>query len=170
MKEVNVTKSELDKAIDLIKYAVQSGESFEVVLMFHPEQVRNTTMGVSEELVPEITEDLEQVYSEYLNRLGFRANLKGYRYSRRACVMLHNDPEYINGITKRLYPDLAREFDTTPSRVERAIRHAIESAWSLGDVELIEDIFWYSVNHTKGKPTNSEFLAMLVDYIRLRRR
>ena len=170
MREVNVTKSELDKAIDLIKYAVQSGESFEVLVKFHPEQVKNITMEVSEELVPGITGDLEKVYSDYLGKLGFRAHLKGYRYTRRACIMIHDDPSYLNGITKRLYPELAREFNTTPSRVERAIRHSIETAWSIGDVEFIESLFGYSVKSSKGKPTNSEFLAMLADYIRLRRK
>lgn len=174
MKEVNVSKSELDKVIDLINYAFSFGKPFEMILRFNPEQEESIVSASSDmkDHVSEVSEYdseeyLEQIYTKYLIRLGFKANLKGYNYSRRALLMIHEDPDCINYITKRLYPQLAKEFNTTSSRVERAIRHAIETAWENGDMELIEEIFGYTVSKHKGKPTNSEFIALLADYIRV---
>ena len=90
-----------------------------------------------------------------------------YQYLREAIMMVVNDIEVINQITKQLYPDIAKKFHTTPSRVERAIRHAIEVAWSRGKADEVENIFGYTVSATKGKPTNSEFIAMIADKLRL---
>ena len=95
------------------------------------------------------------------------AHIKGYQYLREAIMMVVNDIEVINQITKQLYPDIAKKFHTTPSRVERAIRHAIEVAWSRGKADEVENIFGYTVSATKGKPTNSEFIAMIADKLRL---
>ena len=95
------------------------------------------------------------------------AHIKGYQYLREAIIMVVNDIEVINQITKSLYPQIAKRFKTTPSRVERAIRHAIEVAWGRGQQEAVESIFGYTISASKGKPTNSEFIAMIADKLRL---
>jgi two-component system response regulator (stage 0 sporulation protein A) len=103
-----------------------------------------------------------------LHDIGVPAHIKGYQYLREAIIMSVNDIEVINAVTKVLYPTVAKKFQTTPSRVERAIRHAIEVAWDRGDVDEIQNIFGYTVSNIKGKPTNSEFIAMLADNLSLK--
>ena len=98
------------------------------------------------------------------------AHIKGYQYLREAIILTINDMDIINAVTKVLYPEVARKFNTTPSRVERAIRHAIEVAWDRGDIETLQKFFGYTVSNIKGKPTNSEFIAMIADCLSLRRR
>ena len=95
------------------------------------------------------------------------ANIKGYQYLRDAILMTINDNEMINAVTKQLYPEVAKRHKTTSSRVERAIRHAIEVAWSRGKMDTIDELFGYTVSNGKGKPTNSEFIALIADKIRL---
>ena len=95
------------------------------------------------------------------------AHIKGYQYLREAIIMVVNDIDVINQITKSLYPKIADKFTTTPSRVERAIRHAIEVAWGRGQQDVVENIFGYTISAAKGKPTNSEFIAMIADKLRL---
>ncbi len=95
------------------------------------------------------------------------AHIKGYHYLRDAIIMSVNDMEMLGAVTKILYPAIAKKHNTTSSRVERAIRHAIEVAWSRGRIETIEDLFGYTINEGKGKPTNSEFIALIADKIRL---
>ena len=95
------------------------------------------------------------------------AHIKGYQYLREAIIMSVNDPEMLNSITKILYPTIAKTFQTTSSRVERAIRHAIEVAWNRGKMDTIDELFGYTINAEKGKPTNSEFIAMIADKLRL---
>ena len=102
-----------------------------------------------------------------MHDLGVPAHIKGYQYLRDAIMMVIEDLEMINGVTKLLYPDIAKKYKTTSSRVERAIRHAIEVAWNRGQVEVIDEIFRYTISNGKGKPTNSEFIAMIADKIRL---
>ena len=99
--------------------------------------------------------------------VGVPAHIKGYQYMRDAIMMAVQDREIISAVTKRLYPELAKNHKTTPSRVERAIRHAIEVAWNRGKVDAINDLFGYTINTRKGKPTNSEFIAMVADTLRL---
>ena len=101
---------------------------------------------------------------------GVPAHIKGYQYLREAIIMSVEDTEMLNSITKILYPSIAKKFQTTPSRVERAIRHAIEVAWSRGKMETLDALFGYTINIGKGKPTNSEFIALIADKIRLRYR
>ena len=115
-------------------------------------------------------EEVVAIATEYLHKLGVPAHIKGYQYIRTAIIMVVQDMDLINYITKDLYPDLAKVYKTTPSRVERAIRHAIEVAWSRGDQDSIQAVFGYTLNSNKGKPTNSEFIAMVADDIRLRLR
>ena len=99
--------------------------------------------------------------------IGIPAHIKGYQYLREAILIAVNDMDVINAVTKVLYPEVARRYNTTPSRVERAVRHAIETAWDRGDLETLQRYFGYTVSNTKGKPTNSEFIAMIADRIRL---
>ena len=110
---------------------------------------------------------LEIKVTNVIHEIGVPAHIKGYQYLRDGIMMVVNNIEIINQITKQLYPDLAKKYKTTPSRVERAIRHAIEVAWNRGQLETVEAIFGYTVNSNKGKPTNSEFIAMIADKLRL---
>lgn len=111
--------------------------------------------------------NLEVEVTSVMHEIGVPAHIKGYQYLRDAIMMVVKDLDIINSITKQLYPTIAREYNTTPSRVERAIRHAIEVAWSRGQVDAIDSLFGYTVNLGKGKPTNSEFIAMVADKLRL---
>lgn len=111
--------------------------------------------------------NLEVEVTNIMHEIGVPAHIKGYQYLRDAIMMVVKDLDIINSITKQLYPTIAREYNTTPSRVERAIRHAIEVAWSRGQVDAIDSLFGYTVNIGKGKPTNSEFIAMVADKLRL---
>lgn len=110
---------------------------------------------------------LEVKVTNAIHDVGVPAHIKGYQYVREAIMMTVKDEDVINAVTKTLYPNLASVFNTTPSRVERAIRHAIEVAWNRGQIEVHDRIFGYTVNSNKGKPTNSEFIAMIADRLRL---
>ncbi len=112
-------------------------------------------------------ENLEALVTNIIHEIGVPAHIKGYQYLREAIMMVVKDIDIINQITKQLYPEIARKYKTTPSRVERAIRHAIEVAWGRGQQETVESIFGYTVSAAKGKPTNSEFIAMIADKLRL---
>ena len=114
--------------------------------------------------------DLESTVTEVIHEIGVPAHIKGYQYLREAIILTIGDMEIINAVTKELYPAVAKKFATTPSRVERAIRHAIEVAWDRGDVETLQRFFGYTVSNVKGKPTNSEFIAMIADSLTLRRK
>ncbi|MBQ7283914.1 MAG: sporulation transcription factor Spo0A [Oscillospiraceae bacterium] len=111
--------------------------------------------------------DLEVRISDILHTMGVPAHIKGYTFLRQAIIMVIKDPEVISLVTKRLYPDVAALNKTTASRVERAIRHAIEVAWDRDNVEIMNDYFGYTINNMRGKPTNSEFIAMISDRLRL---
>lgn len=111
--------------------------------------------------------DLESEITNIIHEIGIPAHIKGYMYLREAITMVVNNIELLSAVTKELYPAIAKRFNTTASRVERAIRHAIEVAWSRGEVETINKIFGYTVHNDKGKPTNSEFIAMVADKLRL---
>ena len=114
--------------------------------------------------------DIECVVTEIIHQIGIPAHIKGYHYLRTAIILSVDDPEMINCITKLLYPTVARMYDTTPSRVERAIRHAIEIAWDRGDVDTLNGYFGYTIHTSRGKPTNSEFVALIADKLRLKYR
>ena len=107
--------------------------------------------------------NIEAMVTSMIHEIGVPAHIKGYQYLREAIIIAVNDMEVINAITKVLYPQVAKTFATTPSRVERAIRHAIEVAWDRGDLETLQRFFGYTVSNTKGKPTNSEFIALIAD-------
>ncbi len=112
-------------------------------------------------------DNLEADVTNIIHEIGVPAHIKGYQYLRDAIIMSVNDNDMLGSITKRLYPTIAKNHKTTSSRVERAIRHAIEVAWSRGKMDTIEELFGYTVNSGKGKPTNSEFVALIADKIRL---
>lgn len=111
--------------------------------------------------------NLQISVTKILHELGVPSHIKGYQYIREGILLIYNNPEIIGGITKELYPEIANKYDTTVSRVERAIRHAIEVSWNRGDWELMEEIFGHSVDIDKAKPTNSEFIVTVADKLRL---
>ena len=124
--------------------------------------------GKSKRIRESMTEDeIEVVISDIMRRIGVPAHIKGYQYLRKSIVLCVNDSEMLGSVTKILYPTVAKEFGTTASRVERAIRHAIEVAWDRGDVDVLSSFFGYTIQAQRGKPTNSEFIAMIADKIKL---
>jgi len=112
--------------------------------------------------------DLETEITNIIHEIGVPAHIKGYMYLREAITMVVNDMELLSAVTKELYPSIAKKYNTTASRVERAIRHAIEVAWGRGQVDTINKLFGYTIHNDKGKPTNSEFIAMVADKLRLK--
>ncbi len=113
---------------------------------------------------------LDATISEIMHQIGVPAHIKGYQYLRTAIRLSVEDPEMISAVTKLLYPTVAKMYRSTSSRVERAIRHAIEVAWDRGDVDVLSSYFGYTIQNTRGKPTNSEFIAMIADRLRLRQK
>jgi len=112
--------------------------------------------------------DIETQVTRIIHQIGVPAHIKGYQYLRTAILMTISDSDVINSVTKVLYPSVAKKYQTTTSRVERAIRHAIEVAWDRGDVETLNSYFGYTIQNSRGKPTNSEFIAMIADNLRLK--
>ena len=112
-------------------------------------------------------QSIESLVTSIIHEIGVPAHIKGYQYLREAIIIAVNDMDVINAITKVLYPQVAKTFQTTPSRVERAIRHAIEVAWDRGDLDTLQRFFGYTVSNTKGKHTNSEFIALIADKLQL---
>ena len=112
--------------------------------------------------------DLEVMITEIIHQIGVPAHIKGYHYLREGILLSVKDMGMINSVTKLLYPTVAKKFGTTASRVERAVRHAIEVAWDRGDVDTLDSYFGYTVQNSRGKPTNSEFIAMIADKIRMK--
>ena len=123
-------------------------------------------LSVSSEESP--SNDLESQVTKIIHQIGVPAHIKGYQYLRTAIILTVNDSDIINSVTKILYPTVAKKYQTTTSRVERAIRHAIEVAWDRGDVEVLNSYFGYTIQNNRGKPTNSEFIAMIADNLRLK--
>ncbi len=135
------------------------------------ERVRQLVSGAAQggALAP-ADESLELQVTSIIHEIGVPAHIKGYQYLREAIRLAVEDMDVINTVTKVLYPTVAKRFGTTPSRVERAIRHAIEVAWDRGDLETLQKYFGYTVSNAKGKPTNSEFIAMIADRLQLQRK
>ena len=149
--------------MDILINRIRELKNFHKVSMIRTEQVY-------EQKTPYVntsSKSLEAEVTNIIHEIGVPAHIKGYQYLRDAIIMVIKDIEMINSITKQLYPSIAKAYNTTPSRVERAIRHAIEVAWSRGQVETIDSLFKYTINVGKGKPTNSEFIAMIADKLRL---
>ena len=134
------------------------------------ERLEEIRGGDSLRLVPTRRPDktnIESLVTGIIHEIGVPAHIKGYQYLREAIIIAVNDMDVINAITKVLYPQVAKTFQTPPSRVERAIRHAIEVAWDRGDLDTLQRFFGYTVSNTKGKPTNSEFIALIADKLQL---
>lgn len=128
----------------------------------------NISNNNNNKIGPNYTElDLETRVTNILHEIGVPAHIRGYHYMREAIIMAIGDIDVLNYITKELYLSIAKKCNTTPSRVERAIRHAIEVAWSRGRIDAIDNLFGYTINNHKGKPTNSEFIALIADRLRL---
>ncbi len=150
---------------------MDAGFAFYFVKPFNPEVLVQRLAGMITTTVKNSqgVNDEMQV-TEILHQIGVPAHIKGYQFLRDAILLTTSDPEYINAVTKRLYPEIAKENATTPSRVERAIRHAIEVAWDRGDVDILNSYFGYTIHNLRGKPTNSEFIAMIADKMRLEKK
>ncbi|MGG3737920.1 sporulation transcription factor Spo0A [Aeribacillus pallidus] len=170
---------------DVTKKAVELGASYFILKPFdmeslanHIRQVSNKSSNVLKKSTPstirssseEKPKNLDASITSIIHEIGVPAHIKGYLYLREAISMVYNDIELLGSITKVLYPDIAKKYNTTASRVERAIRHAIEVAWSRGNIESISSLFGYTVSMSKAKPTNSEFIAMVADKLRLEHR
>ena len=121
-------------------------------------------------VTPKAYQNMETLITSIIHEIGVPAHIKGYQYLREAIMIAVDDMEVINAVTKVLYPEVAKRYGTTASRVERAIRHAIEVAWDRGDLETLQKYFGYTVSNAKGKPTNSEFIAMIADRLQLQRK
>ena len=154
---------EIDVLIKRIRELVN--KSTNTVANIIPKEIKSSYVDISNSSNTETS--LEAKVTNIIHEIGVPAHIKGYQYLRDGIMMVVDNIEVINQITKQLYPDLAKKYKTTPSRVERAIRHAIEVAWSRGQIETMENIFGYTVNSNRGKPTNSEFIAMIADKLRL---
>jgi len=128
---------------------------------------RGAAVGSSPDNTPP---DIETQVTKIIHQIGVPAHIKGYQYLRTAILMTISDSDIINSVTKVLYPSVAKKYSTTTSRVERAIRHAIEVAWDRGDLDTLQKYFGYTVSNIKGKPTNSEFIAMISDRLRLQQK
>lgn len=161
----------LERMTTEIRLGLKEGESLRIEIT--REKVNNGDSKAKVILVNENdTEDLtgkklEQRVAKILIELGLTCNLKGYDYIKTAIILCYKDPSLIQAITKRLYLDIAKKYKTTNARVERAIRHAITRMWDCGNIDMLEDCFGYTINKEKGRPTNSEFIAQIVNGIRL---
>ncbi|MCI9605711.1 MAG: sporulation transcription factor Spo0A [Oscillospiraceae bacterium] len=134
------------------------------------ERVRQMVTGARPAEEDTRGQGLESTVTAIIHEIGVPAHIKGYQYLREAIMITVEDMDVINAVTKVLYPEVAKRFGTTASRVERAIRHAIEVAWDRGDLETLQKYFGYTVSNAKGKPTNSEFIAMIADRLQLQRK
>lgn len=155
----------------LICGLMQNNRGFQVMITV-PSKGNEKETSIEDDLLEEAPQkkDLKKDVTDMIHEIGVPAHIKGYQYLREAIMMSVEDSEMIGSITKILYPTIAKKYQTTSSRVERAIRHAIEVAWNRGRMETLDDMFGYTINTGKGKPTNSEFIALIADKIRLQYR
>ena len=168
MEQRNVVTTKDDAGVyQMLQNLLKQDKEFQIMITVPATGKEEDVQVVSTNNVVSVKRDLEKDVTEMIHELGVPAHIKGYQYLREAIMMSVEDMDMLNSITKILYPSIAKKFDTTPSRVERAIRHAIEVAWSRGHIETIDELFGYTVNNKKGKPTNSEFIALIADKLRL---
>lgn len=166
MEQLSISSTkENERVFHILDNLLKEDKEFQIMIT-----VPSTGKKVVEQVAgkePEKERDLEKDVTEMIHEIGVPAHIKGYQYLREAIIMSVEDPAAIGSITKILYPTIAKKFQTSSSRVERAIRHAIEVAWSRGRMETLEGLFGYTIDAGKGKPTNSEFIALIADKIRL---
>ena len=172
MEQLSVTATkDNERMFKILSDLLNTDKEFQIMITV-PSATKENKKTVAELLTTEEPREhnLKQDVTDMIHEIGVPAHIKGYQYLREAIMMSVEDVEMLNSITKILYPTIAKRFDTTSSRVERAIRHAIEVAWSRGRMETLDSLFGYTVNTGKGKPTNSEFIALIADKIRLQYR
>jgi two-component system response regulator (stage 0 sporulation protein A) len=169
MEQLNIqTAKDNEKIYKILGDLMNGNKEFQIMITVPSQKTEEKRPTAPEAKSPGVQErDLEQDVTDMIHEIGVPAHIKGYQYLREAIMMAVEDPGMISSITKILYPTIAKRFQTTPSRVERAIRHAIEVAWSRGRMETLDGLFGYTVDTGKGKPTNSEFIALIADRIRL---
>jgi hypothetical protein len=143
----------------------KDGQDYEMLRKECKELLAGLDNPLDHECISTDDGELRHIITEILHDIGVPAHIKGYKYLREAIVITVNDDNAVEAITKFLYPEVAKVFQTTSSRVERAIRHAIEMAWDRGDLDILQGYFGYTISNTKGKPTNSEFIALITDRI-----
>lgn len=169
MEQLNITTTkDNEKVYKILDDLINADKEFQIMITVP--STKKGTVNVRPADVPmqtEVVRDLEQDVTDMIHEIGVPAHIKGYQYLRDAIMISVDNPSMISSITKILYPTIAKRFQTTPSRVERAIRHAIEVAWSRGRMETLDALFGYTIDTGKGKPTNSEFIALIADRIRL---
>ncbi len=168
MEQLNISSTkDQEKVHKILKDLLQANKEFQIMITVPsaPERSGGEKKKAEEQVC--VQRDLEQDVTDMIHEIGVPAHIKGYQYLREAIMMAVTDPSAIGAITKILYPTIAKKFQTTASRVERAIRHAIEVAWSRGRMETLDALFGYTIDTGKGKPTNSEFIALIADRIRL---
>ena len=171
METLNVTASrDQEQFYRILNNLISTNKEFQIMITV-PSGTKEEDIQVSDTIIQSgVVRDLEKDVTDMIHEIGVPAHIKGYQYLREAIMMSVQDVEMLGSITKVLYPTIAKKYQTTPSRVERAIRHAIEVAWSRGRMETLDALFGYTINTGKGKPTNSEFIALIADKIRLQYR
>jgi len=175
LKEQNITRNIIVETSynspEVIRNVSEYGVNYYILKPFELDDLENRILDVFKQLdkksINLLHNNLEISITRMLHELGMPSHIKGYQYIRDGILMIYNNPDMIGGITKELYPDVATKYNTTVSRVERAIRHAIEVSWNRGNWDLMEEIFGHSVDIDKAKPTNSEFIVTIADKLRL---
>lgn len=168
MEQLNLTSTkDNEKVHKILDDLLAANKEFQIMITVPSEKKTGNPQERAQEVREDPQRDLEQDVTDMIHEIGVPAHIKGYQYLREAIMMSVRDTTMISSITKLLYPTIAKQFQTTPSRVERAIRHAIEVAWSRGRMETLDSLFGYTIDTSKGKPTNSEFIALIADRIRL---
>jgi len=169
--EKNIIVETSYNAPDVIRKVSEYGVNYYILKPFELVDLENRILEVFDKAnsksINLYNNNLEISVTKILHGLGMPSHIKGYQYIREGIMMIYNNPDIIGGITKELYPDVATKFDTTVSRVERAIRHAIEVSWNRGNWDLMEEVFGHSIDIDKAKPTNSEFIVTVADKLRL---
>lgn len=169
MEQLNLTAiKDTDKVYQILDDLISMNREFQIMITV-PSGSKSVERQSREQesKEKELTFDLEKDVTDMIHEIGVPAHIKGYQYLREAIMMSVEDPDMLGSITKVLYPTIAKRYQTTSSRVERAIRHAIEVAWNRGRMETLDNLFGYTISTGKGKPTNSEFIALIADRIRL---
>ncbi len=165
------TTKDNERIYEILGNLINGNKEFQIMITVPSQKGgEKEKMAESQKLPRFSKQDLEHDVTDMIHEIGVPAHIKGYQYLREAIMMSVEEPAMISSITKILYPTIAKRFQTTPSRVERAIRHAIEVAWSRGRMETLDALFGYTIDTGKGKPTNSEFIALIADRIRLSHR
>lgn len=173
MRDNNINKSIIVltgyNSLDIIKQVSLYNISYFMLKPFDLKDLEYQVMNVNEthSSIIDKNKELQTNITSLLHSLGVPSHIKGYEYIREGIGLMYNNPKMLGAITKEMYPEIAVKFNTTSSRVERAIRHAIEVSWSRGDYDLMEEVFGHSVDYDRAKPTNSEFIATLADKLRL---